>query len=63
MSAGSNSPAYAPFFGYIGAAMAQIFTVFGAAYGTAKSSVGIFSMGVIRPELVMKSVIPVSLGS
>uniref|UniRef100_A0A914GWD1 V-ATPase proteolipid subunit C-like domain-containing protein n=1 Tax=Globodera rostochiensis TaxID=31243 RepID=A0A914GWD1_GLORO len=30
--------AYAPFFGYIGAASAQIFTVFGAAYGTAKSA-------------------------
>lgn len=36
--------AYAPFFGYIGAASAQIFTVFGAAYGTAKSAVGICSM-------------------
>lgn len=51
--------AYAPFFGYIGAAAAQIFTVFGAAYGTAKSAVGICSMGVMRPELIMKSVIPV----
>lgn len=27
---------------------------FGAAYGTAKSGVGIASMGVMRPELVMK---------
>lgn len=50
---------YAPFFGYLGAAAAQIFTVFGAAYGTAKSAVGICSMGVMRPELIMKSVIPV----
>jgi ATP synthase proteolipid subunit len=32
---------------------------FGAAYGTAKSGVGIASMGVLRPELVMKSIIPV----
>ena len=32
---------------------------FGAAYGTAKSGVGIASMGVMRPELVMKSIIPV----
>ena len=31
----------------------------GAAYGTAKSGVGIASMGVMRPELVMKSIIPV----
>jgi len=31
----------------------------GAAYGTAKSGVGICSMGVLKPELIMKSVIPV----
>lgn len=55
----AESPAYAPFFGYMGAASAQIFTVLGAAYGTAKSAVGISSMGVMRPELIMKSVIPV----
>ncbi|KAJ1348444.1 V-type proton ATPase 16 kDa proteolipid subunit 2 [Parelaphostrongylus tenuis] len=55
----AETPAYAPFFGYMGAASAQIFTVLGAAYGTAKSAVGICSMGVMRPELIMKSVIPV----
>ena len=32
---------------------------FGAAYGTAKSGVGIMAMGVMRPELIMKSVVPV----
>lgn len=31
----------------------------GAAYGTAKSGVGISSMGVLKPDLVMKSIIPV----
>jgi len=31
----------------------------GSAYGTAKSGVGICSMGVLKPELIMKSVIPV----
>lgn len=35
------------------------FLGFGAAYGTAKSGVGIASMGVMRPELVMKSIVPV----
>ncbi|PAV59333.1 hypothetical protein WR25_21341 [Diploscapter pachys] len=55
----AEAAAYAPFFGYMGAASAQIFTVLGAAYGTAKSAVGICSMGVMRPELIMKSVIPV----
>jgi V-type H+-transporting ATPase proteolipid subunit len=31
----------------------------GASYGTAKSGVGIMAMGVMRPELIMKSVVPV----
>ena len=31
----------------------------GAAYGTAKSGVGIAAMSVMRPDLIMKSVIPV----
>ena len=30
----------------------------GAAYGTAKSGVGISSMGVMRPDLVMRNIIP-----
>jgi len=47
------------FFGFIGCAAALVFTSLGAAYGTAKSGVGIASMGVMRPELVMKSIIPV----
>lgn len=37
----------------------HIFLAFGAAYGTAKSGAGICSMGVMRPELIMKSIIPV----
>jgi len=31
----------------------------GAAYGTAKSGVGIASMGVMNPQLVMRNIIPV----
>src|SRR5690349_18081182 len=31
----------------------------GAAYGTAKSGVGVASMGVMRPDMVMRSIIPV----
>src|SRR5947207_7030918 len=34
-------------------------TGFGAAYGTAKSGVGIASMGVLRPDLIIKNVVPV----
>ncbi|KAG8093690.1 hypothetical protein GUJ93_ZPchr0012g22138 [Zizania palustris] len=49
----------APFFGFLGAASALVFSCMGAAYGTAKSGVGVASMGVMRPELVMKSIVPV----
>lgn len=47
------------FFGFMGVTSAIVFANFGAAYGTAKSGVGIMSMGVLRPELMMKSIIPV----
>lgn len=48
-----------PFFGVMGSTAAIVFCCFGAAYGTAKSGVGIAAMGVMRPELVMKNVVPV----
>jgi len=47
------------FFGFMGLSSAIIFANMGAAYGTAKSGVGIMSMGVMRPDMVMRSVIPV----
>ena len=55
----SSSDEIAPFFGFMGATSALVFSCMGAAYGTAKSGVGIASMGVMRPELVMKSIVPV----
>ena len=30
-----------------------------ASYGTAKSGVGICSMGVLKPELIIKSIVPI----
>lgn len=54
-----NSPVYGPFFGVMGASAAMIFSALGAAYGTAKSGTGIAAMSVMRPELIMKSIIPV----
>merc|ERR1712106_1182277 len=45
--------------GVMGAASAIIFSALGAAYGTAKSGVGIAAMSVMRPELIMKCIIPV----
>ncbi|KAF7493389.1 V-type proton ATPase 16 kDa proteolipid subunit [Sarcoptes scabiei] len=59
MSELSQSPVYAPFFGVLGAASAIVFSSFGAAYGTAKSGTGIAAMAVMRPELIMRSIIPV----
>jgi len=52
-------PAYSPFFGAIGATAAIVFSALGAAYGTAKSGCGISAMAVMRPDFIMKSVIPV----
>jgi V-type H+-transporting ATPase proteolipid subunit len=43
----------------MGAASAMVFSALGAAYGTAKSGCGISAMAVMRPELIMKSIIPV----
>ena len=75
----SQCPASAPFFSFMGAAIAlvfsselsfltlasqmtrphYIFTDLGAAYGTSKAGVGIMTMGVLEPKLIIKSVIPV----
>ena len=49
----------ASFFGFIGIACALVFANLGAAYGTAKSGVGIASMGVLKPELIFKSIVPI----
>lgn len=55
----AEEPIYAPFFGVMGATSAMVFSAMGAAYGTAKSGTGIAAMSVMRPELIMKSIIPV----
>lgn len=47
------------FFGFMGVACALVFANLGAAYGTAKSGVGISSMGVLKPDLIVRSIIPV----
>ena len=47
------------FFGYIGIAAALVLANLGAAYGTAKSGVGICTMGILKPDLIIRSVIPV----
>lgn len=53
------APLYAPFFGFAGCALAMILSCLGAAIGTAKSGIGIAGIGTFKPELIMKSLIPV----
>lgn len=37
----------------------QLYLDLGAAYGTAKAGIGIASMGVLKPDLIMKSIVPI----
>ncbi|KAI8821067.1 V-type ATPase [Fimicolochytrium jonesii] len=59
MATSEACPAYAPFFGFAGAATAMILSAVGAAYGTAKAGIGIAGVGTFRPDLMMKALIPV----
>ncbi|EER43754.1 vacuolar ATP synthase proteolipid subunit [Histoplasma ohiense] len=52
-------PVYAPFFGVMGCACAIVFTCLGAAYGTAKSGVGVCATSVLRPDLMVKNIVPI----
>jgi len=54
-----GDPNQALFFGGMGIVAALVFGNMGAAYGTAKSGVGICSVAVLKPELIIKSIIPV----
>lgn len=59
MAESELAPKFAPFFSFAGIAAAMIFGSLGAAYGTAKSGIGIAGVGTFRPDLIMKSLIPV----
>ncbi|EED82274.1 predicted protein, partial [Postia placenta Mad-698-R] len=54
-------PPYAPFFGFGGVAASVTYAsvAVGAAFGTSKAGIGIAGLGTFRPELIMKSLIPV----
>ena len=58
-SIGDEVDDFPKFYGYMGITCALCFANIGAAYGTAISGAGICSMGISRPDLVIKSVIPV----
>ncbi|KAJ3363640.1 V-type ATPase, C subunit [Allomyces macrogynus ATCC 38327] len=57
--ASAACPVYAHFFGFAGSSLAMILTSVGAAYGTTKAGVSIAMAGTFRPDLIMKSLIPV----
>ncbi|KAL7621404.1 v-type proton ATPase 16 kDa proteolipid subunit 2 [Parahypoxylon ruwenzoriense] len=73
MAESEIAPKFAPFIGMAGIAAAMIFgsantpipyssrvsKSIGAAYGTAKSGIGIAGVGTFRPDLIMKCLIPV----
>jgi hypothetical protein len=56
---GSEEIGCSNFFAAMGCASALVFANMGAAYGTTKSGLDVASMSVIRPELVMRSIVPI----
>ncbi|TVY54302.1 V-type proton ATPase 16 kDa proteolipid subunit 2 [Lachnellula cervina] len=57
MAENDFAPKFAPFFGMLrqaGICFAMTFGCIGAAYGTAKSGIGIAGVGTFRPDLIMK---------
>lgn len=57
MDATDDSSPY--FFAYMGVACALVFANLGSSYGTAKSGVGISSLGVIDHTKIFKALIPI----
>ena len=54
-----GDPNQSCFFAGMGMVAGLVFANMGAAYGTAKSGVGICSVAVLKPDLIFKSIIPV----
>merc|ERR1711920_376922 len=52
-------PVWSPCLGFAGAATALIMSCAGSAYGTGKAALGISTIGVAKPEIVMKNIIPI----
>ena len=50
---------YHHFFAFMGCANALVFAIAGAAYGTAKSSIGIANLGMVYPEKIFKALVPI----
>jgi V-type H+-transporting ATPase 16kDa proteolipid subunit len=50
---------YQYFVGYMGVVSALIFSSLGASYGTYKAASAIIALGSVKPELIIKSMIPI----
>ncbi|XP_069679234.1 V-type proton ATPase 16 kDa proteolipid subunit c-like isoform X2 [Periplaneta americana] len=55
----NSNPVYALFFGVMGAVSAIVFSSLGAAFGTAKAGTAVAAISVMRPDLIMKSLVPI----
>jgi len=53
------TPAMTSFFGLGGAAICMILASLGSAYGMAKAGVAVTSIGILHPDKIVKSLIPV----
>jgi len=53
------TPAMASFFGLGGAALCMILASLGSAYGMAKAGAAVTSIGILHPEKIVRSLIPV----
>jgi len=51
-------PVYASFFGAMGCGVAMIFASLGAAYGIAKSGIGISAVSILRPDMMIRNHMP-----
>ncbi|KAF7955000.1 uncharacterized protein EAE97_000259 [Botrytis byssoidea] len=54
-------PVYASFFGAMGCCCAIVLSNIGAAYGMAKSSIGISAVSVMQPQNMIRNLLPIIL--
>ncbi|XP_016281419.1 V-type proton ATPase 16 kDa proteolipid subunit c-like [Monodelphis domestica] len=59
MEEGVSQKWFEPFLAIVGCTCAIVFSSLGAAYGIGKSSGGITASAVMRPEQIMRSIIPI----
>ena len=55
----ASTESYPVFFAYAGIFAALVFSNVGAAYGTAKSAIGITNLGLVSPSKVFRALIPI----